>query len=365
MWLGSERHGVHGANATRGICKRMVPDLTARRFFVFLLIATSVMLGAVIRPLASALIVAAVLAGILWPLQMKLAARLGNRRSLAAAIIVFAVVALLVGPLAALVAFVVGESSQAVKLISATLQDARVTDLIAKLPPGMQDAATDAIQQLPQSQGTRAVAAGWTAVTATGQLLVGLALMLIATFSLLVRGDAFVHWLDHVMPLRRGQTRELLAEFKRVSYAVVVSNLITAAVQTVVALAGYLIARVPFPVFFAALTFFCAVIPAIGAAGVCLVAAAILFLGGHAYMATFLAIWGVVVVGLVDNVIKPWLLKGGMEMPGVVVFFALLGGLAAFGVIGLLLGPLVVSLFVALLRMYERDFGSVAPTDTP
>jgi predicted PurR-regulated permease PerM len=85
-------------------------------------------------------------------------------------------------------------------------------------------------------------------------------------------------------------------------------------------------------------------------------AAGILYVTGHPYLSLFLALWGVVVVGLVDNVIKPLLIKAGMEMRSAVVFFALIGGLGAFGAIGLLMGPLVVALFLALVRIYRRDF---------
>jgi predicted PurR-regulated permease PerM len=73
-------------------------------------------------------------------------------------------------------------------------------------------------------------------------------------------------------------------------------------------------------------------------------------------MAGFLAAWGIVVVGLVDNVAKPFLIKGDVEMHGAVVFFALIGGIAAFGMVGLLLGPLAVAMLLALLRMYRRDY---------
>ena len=134
---------------------------------------------------------------------------------------------------------------------------------------------------------------------------------LIAFFFLLVQGHELVSWLDDRLPLRPGQTRELLAEFKKVSFSVLVSTVITSGVQAVAALAGYLISQVPHPVFFAALTFFVAFVPAIGAASVCLFAAAILFVTGHPYMSLFLAVWGVVIVGLVDNVIKPLLLGPG------------------------------------------------------
>jgi predicted PurR-regulated permease PerM len=181
-------------------------------------------------------------------------------------------------------------------------------------------------------------------------------MMLIALFFLLVGGDEMLVWLDSVSPMRRGQTRELLAEFKKVSYAVVISTVITAAVQSIVALVGYLIAQVPHAFFFTALTFFVALVPVLGAASVCLVAALLLFATGHPYMAAFLAVWGVVVVGLVDNVVKPYLIKGDVEMHGAVVFFALVGGIAAFGMVGLVIGPLAVALFLALLRMYRRDY---------
>jgi hypothetical protein len=65
---------------------------------------------------------------------------------------------------------------------------------------------------------------------------------------------------------------------------------------------------------------------------------------------------GVIVVGLVDNVIKPLLIKRGMEIHGGVVFFSLLGGIATFGAIGLIIGPLAVSMFLALIAMYHRDY---------
>ena len=112
----------------------------------------------------------------------------------------------------------------------------------------------------------------------------------------------------------------------------------------------------PQPLFFAGATFLVAFIPAVGAASVCLVAAGLLYVTGHPYMALFLALWGFLVVGLVDNIVKPYLVKSGMEMHGAVVFFSLIGGIAAFGMIGLLAGPLAMAMLLALLRMYHRDY---------
>lgn len=335
-------------------------------FFLLLIAAAALLLGAVLLPLASELLLAAVLAGVLWPLQQWFTERLRGRRGVAAGLLTTAVVMLLIGPLATLVAFVIRDGQDGIHFVLETLRSERVAELVAILPASARDFVTDAIARLPTTldeaveqigaQSDIAAAAVGRAVTTTGSLLFHAVMMLIALFFFLVRGQEIVDWLDSAAPLRRGQTRELLAGFKRVSFAVIVSSIITAAVQAIAALVGYYIARVPSPVFFGAVTFFVALIPAIGAASVCLVAALLLLATGHPYMAIFLAAWGILVVGLVDNLVRPLLVRRGMEMHLGVVFFSLIGGLAAFGAIGLLIGPFAISLFLTLVRMYHRDF---------
>jgi predicted PurR-regulated permease PerM len=204
--------------------------------------------------------------------------------------------------------------------------------------------------------GGKAAAVIRAVAKATGSLIFQATMMLIALFFLLWHGKQLVAWLDSVLPLPHRQTRELLNEFKNVSYAVVISTLVSSTVQTAAALIGYFIARVPHPLFFGALTFFVAFIPAIGATSVCLLAALFLFTTGHSYTALFLVIWGLAVVGTADNLVKPLLIQRGMNVSSGIVLFALVGGLSAFGAAGLLLGPLVAALFLALVRIYQRDY---------
>jgi predicted PurR-regulated permease PerM len=253
-----------------------------------------------------------------------------------------------------------------VRFIQDTVRSQGVVGLVDKLPPPLDGYARNALEslgdlgQLAQKhvveQGPRAASAVAAALKATGSLVFDLAMMLIALYFLLVRGRDLIAWLVGVSPLSPAQTNQLMAEFRKVSYAVIVATVATAAVQAAVAGIGYLIAGVPHPVFFTTLTFFVALIPAIGAAGVCLFAALIEVATGHPYMGLFLAVWGIVVVGLIDNIVKPFLIKGDLEMGGAVVFFALIGGIGAFGMVGLLVGPLAVAAFLTLLRMYRRDF---------
>jgi predicted PurR-regulated permease PerM len=260
----------------------------------------------------------------------------------------------------------VREATDGVRFLLEVLRSGDTGVLLDRMPAPLNEYAARALAYLGEAgaeieahvraQGPKAASAVGTAVVRTGALLFQLAMMLIALFFLLTSGREMIAWVDSVSPLRRGQTRELLTEFRKVSYSVIVSTIITAGVQTLVALAGYLIAGVPKLAFFVGVTFFIALIPAIGAAVVGLAAALVLFVTGHPYMALFLAVWSVAVVGLVDNVVKPYLIKGDVEMHGAVVFFALIGGIAAFGMIGLLVGPLAVAMLLTLLRMYRRDY---------
>lgn len=335
-----------------------------------MLIGALVLVLAVFRPFGAALFFAAVLAMVLWPLHQWLTARLWRRRGLAASILVALVIALVLGPLVGLSAFLVAETVNAIQFVSEIVRSDGTRGLIAKLPDSIENQlyrllerldvntaeVMQSVQQHLTAAGGTAAAALGAAVSATGSLLFQSTMMVLALFFFLTNKEGLINWLDDASPLRRGQTRELFAEFVRVCKSVIVSSAATALVQAIAALVGYFIASVPYPFFFFALTFFVAFIPAAGAASVCIAAAAIKLLTGHHWMALFLVIYAIVVVGLVDNVVKPLLMKGGIQMHGAVVFFALLGGLAAFGAMGLLIGPLAVALFLAMLRMYQRDY---------
>lgn len=348
----------------------------AQRALFWLLIASMALVAFVLRPLAVALFLALVLATALWPLHARLTRLLRGKPKVSAGLFVLFVISVILGPLLGFSAFIVKEAAEATRFVSDTIRSEGVEGLLTRLPPPLESAARSGLERIPladgqgldgtvqqtvSASGGQAAAAVGAAVAATGSLLFQAVMMLIALFFFLTQKEAVLHWVDRASPLRPGQTRELLQEFRNVSGAVIRSSILTAAVQAAAALVGYFIARVPHPLFFASVTFFVALIPAVGAAVVCVAAALLLFVTGHTVAAIFLAIWGVAVVGLADNVVKPLLIRGGVQMHGAVVFFSLLGGLTAFGTIGLLVGPLAVAFFIALLRIYRRDYGGRGP----
>ena len=352
----------------------MYSDRTSYRAFLVLLFGALAVLGVVFWPLAKALFLAGILAATLLPLHRRLSNR-GKHRTFAAWCISFGVVVLMVGPLVAFSTFVAKEGAEGVRFVGETLQSEGVQGMISKLPRPLARAARKGLALVPlqngkslervvadqvaQPDGT-AVEAVKAAVTETANFMFHASMTVIALFFLLLEGERLLTYLERISPLKEGQTRELLAEFRRVSVAVLASSLITSAVQALAALVGYLLVRVQHPLFFAAVTFFFAFVPAIGAGSVCVLVAAFVFLSGHPGAGALLALWGVLVVALADNLIKPILIKNDIHMHGAIVFFSLLGGLMAFGALGLLIGPLAVSLAVAMLQMYQRDFGRVS-----
>jgi predicted PurR-regulated permease PerM len=342
----------------------------AQRTFIGLIVLAIGLLTLIVYPFAEAFFFASVLAGTIYPLQRRLTKLLRGRHNVSAGALCTAVVLALVVPVGGIAAFAVKEAIDGARFVTRTVQSEGMAGLIEQLPAPMKRGADELLKRFPieekeldaalqeqaSAQSGKAARAATAALAATGSFVLQATMMLIALFFLLVDGGQLVEWVERVSPLARGQTTELLVEFRKVSGSVLVSSLATAGVQAVAALVGFLITSVPHPIFFATVTFFVAFIPAVGAGGMCLLAAILLLAMGKTWMALFLALWGILVVGTVDNVIKPLLVKRGLHMHGAIVFFALLGGLAMFGTAGLIAGPLIVSFFLALIRIYQRDF---------
>src|SRR5262249_11463031 len=195
------------------------------------------------------------------------------------------------------------------------IQEFGLEGLVERLPGPLQALATNALQnvgvgeggqswmQVLQSQSGKAAAAATTFLSATSRAVVGAILMLIAFYFLLTDGHRLVAWLERVAPLPPGRFRSYLTEFRGITRAVVLSTVGTGAVQAVAALVGYLIARVPNAIFLTLVTFFMSFIPSVGAGSVPVVISIVLFVQGRIGWGIFMLAWGLLVVGLIDNVV--------------------------------------------------------------
>lgn len=347
----------------------MTPEVRRKSAWIafgVLLVASSLIAATILLPLWRPLFLAAVLATATYGPYQRLARRLRNRCRLAASLMTLGVIVLLVIPIAAIGTIAVREAVQAFDYVESALREGGVDELLSRLPDRVEGPVRDLVARLPvepESLPERAAGTGvWVAgvvrdvVSSVAHVLFSTAMMLIAYFALLTEGRRFLEWIEDVSPLRGRQTIELLTEFRTVSRSVLRSTVLTAAAQSAVAAIGYVIAGVPNVVFFGFLTFFAAFVPALGTAAVALPIAGVLLLLGEIWQGIFLTVWALAVVGLVDNLLKPLLIRGGMHLHPVVIFFSLVGGLLVFGAIGLLVGPLAVTFLLTMIRFGYRDF---------
>jgi predicted PurR-regulated permease PerM len=249
-----------------------------------------------------------------------------------------------------------------VRWLRAALQSEGVAGLVERLPEALQGPAAAVTADMPRAleqareafEGVGGAAAVGGFLSATGALVLGTLIMIVALYFLLAEGHRLIGWLDEVTPLEPGQFRELLDTFNGAVEAVVVSALATAGAQAALAFVGFLVAGVPQPMFFASLTFVGALVPLVGANVIVLPIAALHYVTGHPLAAGLLALWSVGVVGTVDNLLKPILIRRGLSVHVSLVFLALLGGLATFGPVGIIVGPLALAFFLAAMRMWHR-----------
>lgn len=135
------------------------------------------------------------------------------------------------------------------------------------------------------------------------------------------------------------------------THGVLVVTLIQGSLMTL----AFWVLGLPSPLFWGVVTAFCSLIPVVGTALVWVPAAIALLVQHHWWRALILVAWGAGFVGLVDNIVRPYVVGGRAKMNTLFVFFALLGGVAAFGFLGLFIGPIILSVTIALLRMLMEE----------
>jgi predicted PurR-regulated permease PerM len=185
--------------------------------------------------------------------------------------------------------------------------------------------------------------------------LVSFFIMLFTLFFFFRDGEGLWRRLVDSVPLASARTGALVARLDAVFRAIVVGMLVTALVQGLLGGIGFAIFGLPSPVVFGALMFVLSLLPVGGTALVWLPAAIILMSQGAWGRGLGLAAWGALIVGLADNWLKPMIISGRSSMNTLPVFLGVMGGIAAFGFIGVFLGPLVIALALGLWEVEEEE----------
>ena len=199
--------------------------------------------------------------------------------------------------------------------------------------------------------------AAFAASLASGTFMgaLGLLLALLTMYLVLRYWTRITAMLELISPLRRSYTRALLAEFHRVGRLTISGTLLTGLAQGMLAAIGYWVTGVPHALFFGVATAIASLIPAVGTMLVWVPVGIYLLMMGHTARAVMELVWGaLVVIGLSDYVIRPRLV-GDQAIPALLLFIALFGGVIVMGLAGLIIGPVVIQLAVAVLRIYARE----------
>jgi predicted PurR-regulated permease PerM len=341
----------------------------ARTFALVTCLVLGVALFKIVQPFLGPLLWAIFIAFLLHPLHLRLAARLRGKPQWSAALLTVLTFVVIIGPLTALsAAFAaqVGDLLQIVQDKVAGQTTGNVLDLanvpwvrqgldwlnntldvdLAQLQSWFTQGSKEALQTLASLTGKVFLGAVGT--------VVGFVLMEFMLFFFIRDGEEMVLTTRELIPMAETHKAKLFDHLAAVTRAMVYGTGLTALIQGTLVGLAFLFVGLPSPIVFGVVAALVALLPFGGTALVWGPAALVLALQGRWGATIFMLIWGAVLVSLVDNVVRPMLVSGRANVGTLTVFIGVLGGLAAFGAIGLFLGPVVLALIIALIRFRQE-----------
>jgi len=337
----------------------------ARSFALAVTAALGIAFYRIIEPFLGPITWAIFLAFLVHPLHVRLTRKLRGRAHWSALALTVLVLIVFLGPLTALSAAFAAQVGQLLHFAQTTVADqARSNVLSFAEVPWVQDAlvwleetldintaqlrgwAAQGAQQILQSLAS---AGGRVFLGAVGTV-VGFMLMVFMLFFFIRDGEDMLKTARDLIPMPRAYKARLFDHLSAVTRAMVFGTGLTALIQGTLVGIAFLITGLPSPVVFGVIAALTALLPFGGTAIVWVPAAIVLAAQGHWGWAIFMVVWGALLVSLVDNFVRPWLVSGRADVSTLTVFIGVLGGLAAFGAIGLFLGPVILALIIALIR---------------
>ncbi|HUQ51233.1 MAG TPA: AI-2E family transporter [Gammaproteobacteria bacterium] len=346
-----------------------------RAFFFALLLAVTLAFFWLIKSFIQPIFWAVALGILIYPVHADLQRRLGKRESLAAIISVITVVIVVILPLIGLGAAVAREGSAlyerlesdgGVASIYSRIQESqpRITALIervgidpARLEEQVQSAAVAASRYVAQ----RAVDIGSGTLRGT----IFFFLMLYLLFFFLRDGPRMLDALVRALPLGDQRERHLLRRFAEVSRATIKGTLVVGIVQGAIGGIAFAVLGVGAPVLWGVVMALLSILPAVGTALVWVPAAIFLLFNDHVFGGIALIVVGVLVIGSVDNVLRPILVGRDTRMADYLILLSTLGGLAGFGLAGIIIGPIIAAFFLSVWHMAEKEFHAAEPAPEP
>lgn len=338
------------------------------RVFLFLVVGVTMAFVWILRPYAGAILWGTVLAIVFAPLNRHLRERMRQRRTVAAGVTLLVIVVLVLFPIALLVQSLIDEGTTAYARIQSGELDvaAWFRSLYAALPDWLVQLLNrygltnlETIQARLSgflARGAQIIAAQALNIGQnTFQFVIALFVMLYLLFFLLRDGDLLSRKIREAIPLQSERQRSLAGRFTTVIRATIKGNLVVALVQGALGWLIFVILGVGAPVLLGVSIAILSLLPAVGAPAVWLPVAIYLFATGSTWQAITLAIFGALVIGSADNILRPILVGKDTKLPDYLVLISTLGGLAVFGANGFVIGPVIAALFVASWEIFAAS----------
>ncbi|MBZ4412184.1 AI-2E family transporter [Myxococcus faecalis] len=330
--------------------------------FAALFALALILFSRILLPFLMPVLLGGFLVVLFMPVQDYLCQKLRGRKPLCAGLSTLTVFLLILAPLALVGWMVAREVFQFVGQAQDLLERVDLRHQFASsLPRGLSRYIRFDLESAQTERSLMAAVTGGAAllkdlVGAGTELVINMFLMTVAMYYFFLDGRRLVAEVTRLIPLDRRYFEAFSREFTDVAYAIVYGNTVTALIQGAVGFVGLLIAGVPHAGVWGAAMVLVALVPVGGTALVWGPIGVVFIAMGKVSEGVFLLAWGTFLVGTIDNVIRPRLCGSRMALHPLLVFLSMFGGLAVFGMMGLLVGPLIASIFMAMVRIYRRDF---------
>jgi len=188
------------------------------------------------------------------------------------------------------------------------------------------------------------------------KIFVNLFIFILALFFLLKDGENFLRYFKRLIPMKNEYKNALFLRFKDVSEAVFKDTILVAMIQGILVGIGFYLFNFSSSIFWGVIAAFFALIPLIGTAIIWLPAVVYLFLNDQLLFSILFLLYGTIIVGLSDNILRPFMLKGKIKVHPFIILISILGGLEVFGFLGIFVGPVIISLLISVFQLYKLDF---------
>ncbi|MGD9763246.1 MAG: AI-2E family transporter [Candidatus Binatia bacterium] len=340
--------------------------------FGFLLYQFYKILSGFIGPLSYA----ALLAFVLWPARVRLCQWLGGRTGVTAGLMTLGTLVLVVAPAFYLLTTLTRESislyddvrvfvtSGRLHELLESLRSSRIGQFVHDLLPRLRTELPRVAVSASQTVSGFLVAQAPEAAANVFRFIVNFFFAIFTMFFFFRDGDRMVGAVRDLIPMEEPNKDAVVSRFAETLSAVVLGSVLTAVAQGVLGGVMYAALGVPFAALLAGATAFFSLLP-FGGPVVWVAVTVYLVLTGDYVRAGIMAGWGTIVISSVDNLIRPLVIGGRTQIPTVVLFFGILGGIQVYGFLGVFLGPAVIAMLVAFARIYRDQFVSDTPRSTP